>query len=123
MPAGPLAGQTFAPGACLLTSGRSADGLTLIVWDHAQVGLPWLSGELTDEAPAYVESAQGSEGEAGSGVHGGGCTRGVAASRAIHDAAGLVMDFPPPKARAPGWLLQQAHLARTTPAFCPRAPA
>lgn len=61
VPAGPLAGQTFAPGACLLTSGRSADGLTLIVWDHAQVGLPWLSGELTDEAPAYVESAQGSE--------------------------------------------------------------
>lgn len=65
MPAGPLAGQTFAAGACLLTSGRSSDGLTIVVWDHASVGLPWLSGELTDGTPAYVESAAGSEGESG----------------------------------------------------------
>lgn len=64
MPAGPLTGQKFAPGACLLTSGRSSDGLTIIVWDHAQAGLPWMSGEVTDRAPEYVESALGDEGEA-----------------------------------------------------------
>lgn len=61
VPAGPLTGQKFAPGACLLTSGRSSDGLTIIVWDHAQAGLPWMSGEVTDRAPEYVESALGDE--------------------------------------------------------------
>ncbi|KAL4448545.1 hypothetical protein ABPG75_005764 [Micractinium tetrahymenae] len=61
VPAGPLANQTFAPGACLLTSGRSSDGLTIVVWDRVQSGLPWLSGEVTDQAPIYEQSAEGAE--------------------------------------------------------------
>lgn len=65
MPVGPLAGEAFPPGTCLLSGLAASGGTARIAYSYMQPGVEWASGEKTDGEPAIVDSAEESRGEHG----------------------------------------------------------
>ncbi|PRW45224.1 hypothetical protein C2E21_6437 [Chlorella sorokiniana] len=57
VPVGPMMGQVFPPGSCLLSGTTAGDGQTRIAYSFMQAGLEWDSGEEAGEDTVVQESA------------------------------------------------------------------
>ncbi|KAI7845100.1 hypothetical protein COHA_001465 [Chlorella ohadii] len=58
VPVGPMMGQVFPPGSCLLSSATAGDRQTRIAYSLMQAGLEWASGEEAGEDTVVQESAE-----------------------------------------------------------------